>query len=73
MASGLARAIPRLRETHVLRDSWTKLNVAPAKIMQVNIHTKDTAITLMLGIFFFFLYIARVCPDRITYVCFKYP
>lgn len=37
MASGLARTVPRLRETHVLRDSWTKLNVAPAKIMQVKI------------------------------------
>ena len=27
--------VPKLRESHVLRDSWTKLNVAPAKIMQV--------------------------------------
>lgn len=29
------RMIPRLKEVHVLRDSWTKLNVSPAKIMQV--------------------------------------
>ena len=27
--------VPKLREVHVLRDSWTKLNVHPAKIMQV--------------------------------------
>ena len=32
---GLARMVPRLRETHILRDAWTKLNVHPAKIMQV--------------------------------------
>jgi hypothetical protein len=35
MRSGLARTVPKLRETHIIRDSWTKLNVAPAKIMQV--------------------------------------
>lgn len=32
-----ARMVPRLREAHCLRDSWTKLNVLPAKIMQVKI------------------------------------
>ena len=32
---GQARMVPRLREAHCLRDSWTKLNVLPAKIMQV--------------------------------------
>lgn len=32
-----ARMVPRLREAHILRDSWTKLNVLPAKIMQVSI------------------------------------
>ena len=32
---GAARMIPRLRESYVLRDAWTKLNVAPAKVMQV--------------------------------------
>ncbi|XP_065905179.1 uncharacterized protein [Dysidea avara] len=31
---GHARMIPKLREVHVLRDAWTKLNVLPAKIMQ---------------------------------------
>lgn len=30
------RMIPRLKEVHVLRDAWTKLNVSPAKIMQVH-------------------------------------
>ena len=44
MASGLARSVHRLTETHVLRDSWTKLNVALAKIMQVN--TVSLGITL---------------------------
>ena len=33
--SGLTRMVPKLKETHVIRDSWTKLNVSPAKIMQV--------------------------------------
>ena len=34
MAKGLARSVPKLGEIHVIRDVWTKLNVAPAKIMQ---------------------------------------
>ena len=29
------RMIPRLEEVHIIRDAWTKLNVSPAKIMQV--------------------------------------
>jgi len=29
------RMIPRLKEVHVIRDAQTKLNVSPAKIMQV--------------------------------------
>jgi len=33
---GQARMVLKLREAHCLRDSWTKLNVLPAKIMQVN-------------------------------------
>ena len=32
---GLTRMIPKLKEVHVIRDSWMKLNVTPAKIMQV--------------------------------------
>ena len=34
-ANGLARMVPKLKESYVIRDSWTKLNVHPAKIMQV--------------------------------------
>jgi hypothetical protein len=37
--NGLARMVPRLREIHVMRDAWTKLNVHPAKIMQVCLYT----------------------------------
>ena len=32
---GQTRMIPKLHEAYILRDSWTKLNVAPAKIMQL--------------------------------------
>ena len=31
--NGEARMVPKLREAYVLRDSWTKLNVLPAKIV----------------------------------------
>ena len=30
------RRIKCLKESHIYRDSWTRLNVKPAKIMQVN-------------------------------------
>ena len=33
---GYTRMIPKLREAHIIRDSWIKLNVAHAKIMQVS-------------------------------------
>lgn len=32
----LTRMVPQLKEVHCLRDSWTKLNVSAAKIMQVS-------------------------------------
>ena len=32
----LTRMIPRMKEVHCVRDSWTELNVSPAKIMQVS-------------------------------------
>jgi len=35
-SQNLTRMVPRLREAHCLRDAWTKLNVHPAKIMQVS-------------------------------------
>lgn len=31
--TGKTRMVPQLREVHVIRDSWTKLNVAPTKIL----------------------------------------
>lgn len=31
---GAARMVPYLRESYVLRDAWTELNVVPAKVMQ---------------------------------------
>ena len=34
--------VPGLRENFVYRDSWTRLNVKPAKIMQVFIHEQSS-------------------------------
>jgi len=34
--NGEARMVPKLCEAYVLWDSWTKLNVLPAKIVQVS-------------------------------------
>ena len=33
--AGLTRRVPGLKYCHIVRDSWTRLNVLPAKIMQV--------------------------------------
>lgn len=33
--NGLSRTVPGLKYAHVYRDNWTRLNVRPAKIMQV--------------------------------------
>ena len=33
---GIPRRVPGLRESYVQRDIWTRLNVKPAKIMQVH-------------------------------------
>ena len=30
------RRVPGLKKSYIDRDSWTRLNVAPSKIMQVN-------------------------------------
>lgn len=35
--NGETRMVPKLKEAFVIRDSWTKLNVSPVKIMQVNL------------------------------------
>ena len=32
---GLMCEVPRLAERHIFRDAWTRLNVQPAKVMQV--------------------------------------
>ncbi len=32
---GISRRVPGLKFSQVVRDSWTRLNVLPAKIMQV--------------------------------------
>uniref|UniRef100_A0A1X7SVI9 Uncharacterized protein n=1 Tax=Amphimedon queenslandica TaxID=400682 RepID=A0A1X7SVI9_AMPQE len=34
VSKGLTRMVPKMKEAYVIRDAWTKLNVAPAKIMQ---------------------------------------
>lgn len=43
--------IPKLKQSYIIRDSWTRLNVAPAKIMQViyiqhhhHVHTVQVAL-----------------------------
>ncbi len=40
--TGVARRVPKLLPSYIERDAWTKLNVAPAKIMQVSLGTKMT-------------------------------
>ena len=32
---GISRRVPNLKYSHIVRDAWTRLNVLPAKIMQV--------------------------------------
>ena len=33
---GVGRRVPGLKYAHIVQDSWTRLNVLPAKIMQVS-------------------------------------
>ena len=33
--------VPGLKESHIIRDAWTRLNVKPAKIMQVQFAISD--------------------------------
>lgn len=35
--NGISRRVPGLKYSYVVRDSWTRLNVMPAKIMQVSV------------------------------------
>ena len=48
--------VPCLKEIHILQDSWTKLNISPAKIMQV------CSIVLFINVFYVFT--ARTSIDR---------
>ena len=34
--NGQVARIPKLKESHIVRDSWTRLNVLPSKVMQVS-------------------------------------
>ena len=34
--SGQVTRVPKLKESHIRRDSWTRLNVLPSKVMQVS-------------------------------------
>lgn len=52
--------VPKLKEIHVIRDSWTKLNVIPAKIMQVCGYTRDCLLIP-------FFNIARTCSVRAVF------
>ncbi len=33
--NGISRRVPGLKYSYIVRDNWTRLNVLPAKIMQV--------------------------------------
>lgn len=33
--AGQCSRVPKLKESHIVRDSWTRLNVLPSKVMQV--------------------------------------
>ena len=47
---GLMSEVPKLKEQYIKRDSWTHLNVAPAKIMQVRTHTPSLSLSLSLSL-----------------------
>ena len=34
--SGQVTRVPKLKESHIRRDSWTRLNVLPSKVIQVS-------------------------------------
>ena len=36
MQAGQATRVPKLKQSHIIRDSWTRLNVLPSKVMQLN-------------------------------------
>ena len=58
---GISRRVPGLKYSHVVRDSWTRLNVLPAKIMQVcydhNALTIAPSIVFSTSLIIFFLHL----------------
>ena len=62
--SGGARMVPKMRESYVLRDAWTKLNVLPAKIMQVGLH-----ITISV---FYYVYLLNTQQEHVLTELFHY-
>ena len=46
---GLLTQLPGMRESYIHRDSWTRLNVKPAKIMQVIMHISKLHVQCILG------------------------
>ena len=45
--NGLTRRVPGLKYCHIVRDSWTRLNVLPAKIMQVLLYCNNYCYDLL--------------------------
>lgn len=56
---GISRRVPGLKYSHIVRDSWTRLNVLPAKIMQVR-----SATVCDYGIHLVFNYSNLTCLPR---------
>lgn len=54
--------VPGLKESYVYRDSWTRLNVKPAKIMQVCVYHENHNMNSFIS--------ARTCHFRTTRICF---
>lgn len=59
---GKTRMVPKLKEVHIIRDSWTKLNVSPAKIMQVCTCSPFDPSSILL------FFVARACSIRTVLV-----
>lgn len=36
--TGEISRVPKLKESYIRRDSWTRLNVLPSKVLQVSLH-----------------------------------
>ena len=59
--SGRMRRVPQLCYRHIYRDCWTRLNVKPAKIMQVSI---SYVILVWLFIYLFHLLTYWICATN---------